>query len=271
MRRPLPSGPVRLLFPPTGPGADVGADPVALYAADRRPPPPGRPWVMMNMVTSLDGATTIDGRSAGLGGPADRAVFAAVRGVADVILVGAGTVRAEGYGPPRSTPAQRARRRANGQTAVARLALCSASLTLDPGSPLFVDAEERPIVFTAATAPTERRDALATVAEVVVAGERRVDVARMLSVLFSTGARVVLVEGGPSLNGQLVAADLLDELCLTVSPQLLAGRSDRIAVGDAPARPVGLALDRLLEADGLLLARYVRPDTRETPAPRPPA
>lgn len=269
---PLPSPPVRQLFPlvpPPGPAedrdgneparADPEVDPVALYAGDRRPPPPGRPWVMVNMVASLDGATMVDGVSGPLGGPADKEVFAAIRAVADVILVGAGTVRAEGYGPPRPSPTQRARRRARGQAAAPRLAVCSASLGLDPGAPLFAAAEERPVVITVSVVDDGRRAALGRVADLVVAGETRVDMSRAVAALGATGARVVLAEGGPSLNGQLVSAGLVDELCLTLSPLLAGGRSARIAVGDPPCRPVGLILDRLLEAHGMLFARYVRP------------
>lgn len=247
-------------LPATTPAAsNTDVDPVALYAGDLRPAPTGRPWVMINMVASLDGATTVEGLSGPLGGPADREVFAAIRGVADVVLVGAGTVRAERYGPPRSSPAQRERRRSRGQADVPRLCVCSASLALDPTSPLFADAGERPMIVTVAAADAGRRAALAPVADLMVAGEHRVDMVQALAALRHRGAEVVLAEGGPSFNGQLVAAGTVDELCLTLSPLLVAGRSARIAVGDAPPQPIGLSLHRLLEGQGLLFARYARP------------
>jgi len=253
---------VRQLYPvlaTADAASNADADPVALYARDLRPAPSGRPWVMINMVASLDGATTVDGLSGPLGGPTDKEVFAAIRGVADVVLVGAGTVQAERYGPPRSTPAQQARRRARGQADAPRLWVCSASLALDPGAPLFADAGARPTIVTVAAADAGRRAALAPVADLVVAGEHRVDMVEALAALRAKGAKVVLAEGGPSFNGQLVAAGTVDELCLTLSPLLVAGRSARIAVGDAPPRPIGLSLYRLLEAEGLLFARYARP------------
>ena len=108
-------------------------DPAVLHASHRRTPPPERPWVALNMVVSVDGATQVDGLSGGLGGPADRRMFLSLRSIADVILVAAGTVRAEHYGPPRTSPDQRAQRLARGQAECPRLAIVSGSLDLDLG------------------------------------------------------------------------------------------------------------------------------------------
>jgi riboflavin-specific deaminase-like protein len=236
--------------------ADIDDVP-ALVASEARPAAAGRPWLLINMVASLDGAITIEERSGGLGGPADREVFFALRHVADVILVGAGTARAEDYGPPRASEAVRATRRARGQADVPRLALVTRSLDLDPAARMFTDPDNRPLVFTHDGAPRERRDALAAVADVVALGADEVDLAAVVSHLRETGVEVVTCEGGPTLNGDLIAHDLVDEWCLTISPLLVAGEAGRGSRGPI-ADHRHFRLDRLLEADGELLGRWVR-------------
>ena len=230
-------------------------DPYELYAADDRPAhPDGRPWLMVNMVTTLDGATTVGGVSGPLGGEADKAVFRAIRSLPDVILVAAGTVTAEGYGPPRP---------GLGGRPAPRLAVITAALSIDPLARLFAEAEpaNRPFVITATGAEPERLAALAAVsAEVIVAGEGRVNLREALLALGSRGASIVLCEGGPSLIGQLVVDDLVDELCVTVAPVLASGDSARIAHGAERNPPQQMALARILEQDGVLCCRYVRRD-----------
>jgi riboflavin biosynthesis pyrimidine reductase len=240
--------PMRELYPNAG----DEVDPVALYGADDRTPASDeRPWVLLNMIATVDGATEIEGRSGGLGGPADKLVFGAVRAVADVILVGAGTVRAESYGAPR-TPA--------GKALPPRLAIVTRSLEIDPTARVFVDAPRgrRTIVVTTERSDASRRAALADVAEVILAGTDTVDILRTLAELRERGARVALCEGGPSLNGQLVATGALDELCLSVAPLVAGGASPRLAHGLVPPTPVSMRLDRVLEADDMLFLRYVR-------------
>lgn len=232
-------------------------EPAEAHAAAHRPTPSDRPWVLVNMVASVDGASSLGGVSGGLSGPADRAVFGALRAVADVILVAAGTIRDEAYGPPRTPPDRRAERQARGQAPFPRMALVTRSLDVDLGSTLFTEAPEPPLVYTVAEADPERRAALALVAEVVAEGTEAVDLAAVLRDLRRRGARVVLVEGGPSLNGQLAAAGLVDEVDLTWSPLLVGGDSARMAHGPVAA-PTPLALAHLWEADDLLFARYVR-------------
>jgi riboflavin biosynthesis pyrimidine reductase len=248
--------------------ADV--DPADVYGADSRQPVGDRPWVLANMIASIDGAATDPtGRSAGLGGPADLRVFSTLRAVADIVLAGAGTVRTERYGPARMLPAQVDARRNRGQSPRPRIAVVTRSLALDLDLPLFRDAsdEYRPIVITTTAGldrvrsrggATAARD-LAMVAEIVVAGDQSVDWGTALRALRTTArAGVVLVEGGPTTNTQLVAADLVDELCLTVSPQLLGGDGMRILSGlgmDAPRR---MTLDRVLLEDDYLFLRYLR-------------
>lgn len=245
---------MRRLWPEPGEVADLDA----LVAAEPRPQPPGRPWVLVDMIASLDGAVTVDGRSGRLGGPADKAMFSALRAVADVVLAGAGTVRVEGYGAARPTGAQRAARAARGQAERPTIAVVTRSLDLDLGGRLFREEGPRPIVLTCAAAPADRRAAAAEVADVVVAGDGAVDLAAALGVLAERGVAVVTCEGGPHLNGQLLAADLVDEWALTVAPVLAGDEGLRSAAGPPLADPRACRLDRLLEADGFLLGRWVR-------------
>jgi riboflavin biosynthesis pyrimidine reductase len=240
--------PMRELYP--NPAADV--DPVERYGADDRTASTGeRPWVLVNMIATVDGATAVDGRSGGLGGPADKVVFGAIRAVADVILVGAGTVRAEAYGSPRTPPTR---------DAPPRLAIVTRSLDIDPASRVFTDAptDRRPIVVTTDRSDAARRDELARVADVMIAGDDDVDVELALTELRAQGSRVVLCEGGPSLNGHLVAAGVLDELCVSLAPLVAGGSSPRLAHGLVPPDVTAMRLDRALEADSMLFLRYVR-------------
>lgn len=235
-------------------------DPAAAHAEADRPTPEDRPWVLLNMVASADGATAVDGLSGSLGGEADRTVFSAIRAVADAIVVAAGTVRAEGYGPPRTSTRNQSTRAERGQEPFPRLAIVSGSLDLDIGAPLFSDQSRRPLVFTSETSGQEPRDRLATVADVVVCAGSTVDPRDILDHLHGIGAHKVLLEGGPSLNGAFLAADLVDELDLTISPALVGGTSPRLATG-APELVRRMRLAHLWEQDGVLLARYVRDRT----------
>jgi riboflavin biosynthesis pyrimidine reductase len=244
-------GVVRQLLPPS-PG-DV--DPVAVVASEARPAPRHRPWLLMNMIASVDGATRVAGRSGGLGGPADVAMFHALRGIADLILVGTATVAAETYHPPSATPEVRAARSARGQDPLPRLAIVTASLRIEPTAEVFADPWSRPIVLTTTDADPDRVAALAPVADVVTAGEGTVDLAGALGALRSTAA-CVLCEGGPTLNGSLLDAGVVDELCLTVAPLVLSGEPSPIIKGATSALRT-VRLDRILEADGLLFLRYL--------------
>lgn len=225
-------------------------------------------WVRANMLASVDGAIAVDGRSGGLSGPADRLVFSVLRSLADVILVGAGTARAERYRqaqPDDSWPQLRA-----GRPATPPIAVVTRRLDLDLAGRLFASSElARTIVLTTGQAPGQRRMTAERVADVVVAGEQDVSAAAAIDALAERGHRRILVEGGPILLGQLTAASLLDELCLTISPVLEGGHSaGRATAGQAeagqaqaapgPTQLTGLTLATLLEDDGFLLSRYVR-------------
>jgi riboflavin biosynthesis pyrimidine reductase len=212
-------------------------DPMAVYGD--LPVAPGRPAVRLNMIASVDGATTLAGVSGGLGGPADHTLFAVLRSLAEVVLVAAGTVRAERYGPS-STP----------------VAVVSRSLRLDWDAPFFTAPLARPIVVTVAQAPADRLAQAAALADVVVAGDRDVDLAAALAAFADRGWRAVLAEGGPTLNGQLARAGLLDELCLTLSPRLAGGDAKRILDGPSLRAAAGLRLCSVCEQDEFLFLRY---------------
>ena len=236
------------LYPQPGP-----ADLSAVYRpTDRRH---GR-WVRVNMVASLDGATALDGRSGGLGGPADRTVFRTLRSFADAIVVGAATMRAEQYGPPVLPAALRDARLARGQPALPTIAVVTRHVAFDWNAPFFVAADPAPLLITVRAAAPQV-PAQAPVSDVIVAGDDRLDVTAGLDGLTERGYHDVLVEGGPTLNAMLAAADEIDELCLTLSPRLAGGSSARILHGDAgPATRLTLA--SVLTADDYLFVRYRR-------------
>ena len=260
--RPGPSGRggtfagVKRLLP--GPVADV--DPMELYPALARPRPAGRPWLMVNMIASADGAIAVDGTSGALGNPADEAVFSAVRASADWIVTAAGTVRAERYGLPRPGPAARRARLAAGRAERPRLAVVTASLDLDLSLPLFADrrpGEDPAVILTGSAAAPEAVERLGAVAEVVRLPSPRPQPAQILDELDRRGAGVVLSEGGPSFNGQLVDAGVIDELCLSVAPLVAGGASTRIVHRSTRSVPLRMRVDHLLEASDTLFIRYV--------------
>ena len=218
--------------------------------------PQGRPSVRVNMVTSIDGRTAIDGVSKGLGGPADLRVFKALRSLCDAVLVGAGTARAEDYGPAILSPELRKTRVQRGQTPVPAIVVISRSCDLDWTSRLFAPGESRPIVATVTGAPGERRTQARQHAEVIEINGESVDLDVLLGHLATRGMKSVLVEGGPTLNAQLAAEGLIDELCVTLSPLLAGGDSKGILAGGVTAPAAGYKLVALYEDDGMLFFRW---------------
>ncbi|GAA4731549.1 pyrimidine reductase family protein [Phytohabitans rumicis] len=222
-----------------------------LYAMDE-------PGVRVNFVTSADGAVELDGFSAGLSGGSDKRVFALLRMLCDGLLVGAGTLRHEGYNALRLDEKRRAWRREHGLPDYPTLVVVSGALDLNPAQAAFADAPVRPIVLTHGRAPADRRAALEPVAEVLTVGADAVDLTDALVRLRERGLRHLLCEGGPHLLGTLTAADLVDEVCLTVSPLLTGPGAGRITAGP-PTLPRPLALHHALQSDDTLLLRYTRP------------
>lgn len=216
------------------------------------------PTVRVNFVTSLDGGSTVDGVSGGLGGPADKTVFDVLRRLADVVLVGAGTIRDEGYGAMRLDVDAASWRDEHDLPLHPVFAIVSGSLDLDPRSDVFTAAPVRPVVLTTERADPGARAALEPLADIVVCGADHVEPRRAIDALTDRGLHQILCEGGPSLFGSFIAADAVDELCLTISPRLVGGDSVRIAGGPASDRPRDLRLQHLLRSDDLLLSRYVR-------------
>jgi riboflavin biosynthesis pyrimidine reductase len=202
-----------------------------------RIPPLGRPWIELCMVASLDGSTVVEGRSRGLSNPNDTEVVLTLRDLADVIVVGAGTARAEGYGPPRKA----------GQ----RVGVVSNTGRVDASSALF--ASGAGFVIVPESAP-------ATTVQTLRAGATEVDLAQALSMLGTVVAGVSLIhaEGGPRLNGALVTADLIDELNLTLSPQVAGGSGPRLAVGGADVSTAFELAHLLVDEDSFVFSRWVR-------------
>lgn len=240
--------PLRQLFP----AAVAEVDLAEAYAF----PDGTRRCVRAVFVSSVDGAATMNGRSRGLGNAADTTIFALLRGLADVVLVGAGTVRAERYGPVEPTPLWDKLRA--GRPPAPPVAVVSRTLEFDLSGPLFTAAPDRArtIVLTCQGAPDARRRAVSRVAEVIVAGDDRVEPSAALDRLAGRGYRRVSCEGGPRLLTQIAQAGCLDELCLTLSPLVLAGSSPRITNGPALTDSLHLDLVTVLEGEGYLFLRY---------------
>lgn len=232
----------------------------------------GRAYLRANMVSSLDGAAHAEGRSAPLSSAADMRVFGVLRALADVVVVGAETARREGYRPAKAREDFAEARAAAGQTPAPAIAVVTRSLDLDFDAPLFRDPLTPTFVLTGTAAPRERLVAArAAGAEVVVAADpagQGVDPALAVAELADRGHTRLLHEGGPRLLAQFAAADVLDELCLTVAPLLTGGGAPRIMNGPAVPGPARLVPLAVLEEDGFLFTRYVRDVLagRDTPA-----
>lgn len=216
--------------------------------------PQGRPWLRVNMVESADGAAWVKGLSGGLSSRGDRRIFGVLRGLADVVVAGAATVRTEGYGPAKPRESWKVLRA--GRSAAPPIAVITRRLDLDLGSALFTQATARTLVITCEAAPADRRADAAKLADVIVAGDDRVDLELAVQHLHERGLSRVLCEGGPRINGQLAAAGLIDELCVSISPLLVGGGAARILNGESSQ--VKLHLSQVLEEEGVLFCKYTR-------------
>ena len=199
-------------------------------------PASDRPWVRTNFVATIDGAAYAeDGRSGSLGGDVDTRVFHVLRSLADVIVVGAGTARTEGYGP--------------GARPIAVV-----SRSLDVPEALVVPGQ---IVITTADAPADELSRLRSTVDVIAVGDGEIDWPAVIDALDSRRLRNVLCEGGPTLHGDLLARDLVDEACLTIAPVMASGDAPRIAHGDRGSSR-SMTLGHALAVDDVLLTRWVR-------------
>lgn len=218
------------------------------------------PYLRANMVASLDGAARVAGKSAPLSSDADMRIFGVLRALADVVLVGAETVRQETYRPARARPAFLERRAADGRPPAPAVAVITRRLDLDFTAPLFREPLVPTLVLTgAASSQTDLAAARAAGAEVVIAGEGNgVDPVRAVRELRERGFIRLLHEGGPRVLAQFAAADVIDELCLTVSPLITGGDAPRIMNGPGVPGPARFVPLSVLEEDGYLFTRYVR-------------
>jgi riboflavin biosynthesis pyrimidine reductase len=213
--------------------------------------------VRANFIASLDGAATHDGLTRGLNNADDKRVFDLLRRLCDVVLVGAGTLRREGYSELTVDDSAVAWRVSHGLPAQPTLAVVSGRLDLSPAMAAFAQAPTRPIVVTHQRSSAVKRQELSRVADVMVCGEDMLDPLEMLEALAQRGLGQVLCEGGPHLLGTLIEADCVDELCLTLSPVLENGNAGRIAAG-APLTPRGMRLGHVISAGDMLMMRYER-------------
>lgn len=226
-----------------------------------------RDWIdvgglRVNFVSSVDGGATAGGLSRGLQTPGDNVVFAALRDLADVVVVGAGTARAEGYRGIEFSERRQGLRRELGFAAHPPVAVVSRSLHLDPGAELFTRATERTIVITTESADPAVKARLGRVADVVIAGDADVDLRAARAALVGRGLTRMLSEGGPTLFNDLQRAGVVDELCLSLTPKLVGPGALRIVSGELwDGGPLEVDLAGVLEEDGALFLRYRRPGT----------
>lgn len=249
---------VRQLIPSVTSRHEEKIDLATAYAYPTRAPR----WVRACMIGTVDGASHAGGVSRPISSDLDREVFATLRGLADLILVGAGTVKAEGYGPAVLRPEIAAARERAGRGEAPVMAVVSRRLDFDLDTPLFAERPSRTIIVTGPDAPADRLAAARASNEVIVtkasdAATGGVDLAAAVDELAGRGYRRVLCEGGPRLLARVAAAGRLDELCLTISPQLRAGDAARMLDGPELPRPVRLLLHQLLVDDEYLFARYL--------------
>jgi len=237
-----------------GPGREEAVQAIADLYAYPDPLPAGG-WVRANMVASMDGsATGADGRSGSVSSPADQVVFRVLRGLADTVLVGAGTVRGEGYHVPAAKPEFAERRATAGQAPAPPLAVVTRSGHVSGDGALFRGPTPTYLV-TCARADLARLRAEAGPEHVIVAGADSVDPRRAVAELAERGLRRVLLEGGPSLLAQFAADGRLDELCLSWTPIMVGDGGPRIAHG--PTADLRLQLAHLAECGGTLLGRWL--------------
>jgi riboflavin biosynthesis pyrimidine reductase len=220
-----------------------------------------RVWLRANFIASIDGGATVGGTTGQLGGPGDRTLFNLLRELADVIVVGAGTVRIENYSGAHLSVAQRQDRQARGQSEVPQLAIVTKSARLDRDMPVFTRTEVPPLVLTCSAAAHDARRRLGNLADVVDCSRDdpdQVDEAAVLATFGGRGLYRVLTEGGPTLLSSFLERDMLDELCLTIAPWIIGGLAPRIATGPGQVMTRMRCAHVLTDDAGYLYTRYVK-------------
>ena len=216
---------------------------------------PELPYVIANMVASVDGRATLAGRSEKISSEADRELFLTLRTQVDAVMAGSGTIGIEGYGPILRSAERRERRRELGLEPVPLAVTASRSMELPVDAPLFQDPGSRIVVLT--NSDRDPPDVPATVTVERIPGADLDLVAGLARLAERHGVRTLLVEGGPTLLASLVAAGALDELFLTIAPTLVGGEGEiGILEGTAPAAPLDLELRSVLTEEGFLFLRY---------------
>ncbi len=222
--------------------------------------PPDRPYVGLNMVSTVDGAAAVEGRTRALGDEVDRALFHGLRTQADCVMVGAGTARVERYGRIVRDPERREQRRREGLASDPLACIVSARLDLPQDLPLLADPDSSVVVVTAAEHQLGETPARVSYMREVdpAPGPRRPRLRAALEHLRDDhGVRSVLCEGGPTLNRSLLGEGLVDELFVTLAPKLVGGTPELTMVfGERPPAPRDLELVSCLEARSSLFLRY---------------
>lgn len=224
-----------------------------LHLRDR--PPQRRPYVVLNMVSSVDGRAIVEGRTKLLGSDVDRTLFLQLRTQVDAVLAGTRTVKVENYGRLVRRPELADLRRKKGLAPQPLAVMVSRSMQLPLDAPLFHDPESRVVVFT--NSQEEDRDLPKNV-EVVHTGSGDLSLANIFASLRADfDVQTLLIEGGPTINAAVLAEGLADELFLTLSPKLVGGRDPlTIVAGDIDTDAVELELVSALTNASFLFLRY---------------
>jgi riboflavin biosynthesis pyrimidine reductase len=240
---------------------EIEVDPITVYNNDIRTPINSRPWMLLNMVNSVDGFISFEGKAGGLSGPMDKNIYQIIRGLADIILVGAGTVRAENYNAPKTPEGSLAEfRKSRGQEKRPRIAVLSSELNLNPDMGLFAKRhleDKPPLIYTKSESFKKNGSQFISSSEIIDFPEEELHVSRVVENLFDQNAKIVVCEGGPNLNAHLLAAGVIDEFCLSLSPRVVGGEDPALLLNQPVNSPIELSLDRILLEDEFLFCRYL--------------
>lgn len=225
-----------------------------------------RPFVRFNFVSSMDGSAQADGLSEGLGSAGDRRIFSLLRRFADVVLVGSGTVKAEGYEGSLVSAEDIAWRTGHGLSPQPVLALVSRSLDMDPEAEVFTQTPVPILLFSTVAASAAQREAFGENVELIQVSRTAggCDPQEIIEQLQQRGHGFIHCEGGPHIFGQFAAAGAVDSACISYSPVLVAGEGLRIAVHERSTFQK-YALHTLLEEDGMLFCDYRLKESAESP------